>query len=289
VRHVVEPIAVVIAETSAQAIEAAEAVSVEYASLPAVVDARAAMQAPAPQLHEAAPQNVCFRWSRGDKLAVEQQLRSANHVTSVELINNRLVGAAIEPRAVLAVPAGDGLILYSSTQVPHHIRRLVTEQLGMAQNAIRVIAPDVGGGFGYKGKHYPEEVVLAWAARGQQRPVKWVASRSESFISDYQGRDLVSDEHAGQVVGLCLCRECPHEAQRARAEDRRQDARARLGGASDLDATIERVMVRHRGWLHRTPEDRVRAQGREHLAGHEGLEVHDTAILDADPLGVGAG
>jgi carbon-monoxide dehydrogenase large subunit len=189
VRHVGEPIAVVIAETSAQAIEAAEAVSVEYASLPAVVDARAAMQAPAPQLHEAAPQNVCFRWSRGDKLAVEQQLRSASHVTSVELINNRLVGAATEPRAVLAVPAGDGLILYSSTQVPHHIRRLVTEQLGMAQNAIQVIAPDVGGGFGYKGKHYPEEVVLAWAARGLQRPVKWVASRSESFISDYQGRD----------------------------------------------------------------------------------------------------
>ena len=120
---------------------------------------------------------------------VEQQLRSASHVTSIELVNNRLIGAAIEPRAVLAVPAGDGLILYSSTQVPHHIRRLVTEQLGMAQNAIRVIAPDVGGGFGYKGKHYPEEVVLAWAARGLQRPVKWVASRSESFISDYQGRD----------------------------------------------------------------------------------------------------
>ena len=189
VRHVGEPIAVVIAETSEQAIEAAEAVSVEYAPLPAVVDARAAMAAQAPQLHEAAPQNVCFRWSRGDKLAVEQQLRSASHVTSVELVNNRLVGAAIEPRAVLAVPAGDGLVLYSSTQVPHHIRRLVTEQLGMAQNAIRVVAPDVGGGFGYKGKHYPEEVVLAWAARGLQRPVKWVASRSESFVSDYQGRD----------------------------------------------------------------------------------------------------
>jgi carbon-monoxide dehydrogenase large subunit len=189
VRHVGEAIAVVTAETSEQALEAAEAVSVEYAPLPAVVDARAAIEGPAPQLHEAAARNVCFRWSRGNKLAVEQQLRSAGHVTSIGLVNNRLIGAAIEPRAVLAVPAGDGLILYSSTQVPHHIRRLVTEQLGISLNALRVIAPDVGGGFGYKGKHYPEEVVLAWAARRLQRPVKWVASRSESFISDYQGRD----------------------------------------------------------------------------------------------------
>jgi aerobic carbon-monoxide dehydrogenase large subunit len=189
VRHVGEPIAVVIAETVAQALEAAEAVSVEYAPLPTAVDARAAIEALAPQLHEAAPRNVCFRWHRGDQLAVEQQLRTASHVTSIELINNRLIGAAIEPRAVVAVPARDGLVLYSSTQVPHQIRRLVTEQLGISQNALRVIAPDVGGGFGYKGKHYPEETVLAWAALCLQRPVKWVASRSESFVSDYQGRD----------------------------------------------------------------------------------------------------
>ena len=189
VRHVGEAVAVVIAETAAQALDAAEAVVVEFAPLSAVVDARAAMSAEAPQLHEAAARNVCFRWQRGDKAAVEQQLRSAAHVISIDLVNNRLVGAAIEPRAVLAAPAGDGLILYSSTQVPHHIRRLVTEQLGMSVNALRVIAPDVGGGFGYKGKHYPEEVVLAWVARRLQRSVKWVASRSESFVSDYQGRD----------------------------------------------------------------------------------------------------
>jgi carbon-monoxide dehydrogenase large subunit len=189
VRHVGEPIALVIAETREQALDAAEAVVIEYTPAPAVVDARAAIAAPAPQLHANAPGNVCFRWFRGDKAAVEQRLRSAQHVTSIELINNRLIGAAMEPRAVVAVPCGDGLTLYSSTQVPHHVRRLVADELGMSEHALRVIAPDVGGGFGYKGKHYPEETVLAWAARRLQRPLKWVAGRSESFIADYQGRD----------------------------------------------------------------------------------------------------
>src|SRR5580704_13137322 len=155
VRHVGEPVAVVIAQTREQALDAAELVEVDYETLAAVVDARAAAGAQAPQLHDAAPENICFRWARGDEAAVRQAVQSAAHVTRLDLINNRLIGAAIEPRAVLAVAdaASERLTLYTSTQVPHHIRRYVAEQLGLAEGSIRVVAPDVGGAFGYKGKH----------------------------------------------------------------------------------------------------------------------------------------
>jgi aerobic carbon-monoxide dehydrogenase large subunit len=203
VRHIGEAVAIAIAQTREQALDAAELVVIDYESLPAGVDARAATAAQAPQLHDTAPGNICFRWARGDEAAVQQALQNAAHVTRLDLINNRLIGAAIEPRAVLAAAdaTSEKLTLYSSTQVPHHIRRYVAEQLGMAEGGIRLIAPDVGGGFGYKGKHYPEETIVAWAARRLRQPVKWVASRSESFVSDYQGRDhltraeLALDEH----------------------------------------------------------------------------------------------
>jgi aerobic carbon-monoxide dehydrogenase large subunit len=191
VRHVGEPIVAVIAETRAQAADAAEAVQVDYEPLPVVTDGRAALAKDAPQLHESAPGNVCFRWTRGDEAAAHQAFERAAHVVRLDLVNNRLIGAALEPRAVLADadPAGNKLTLYCATQIPHHIRRLVTEQLGLPQNAIRLVAPDVGGGFGYKGKHYPEETIIAWAARRLKRPVKWIGTRSECFVSDNQGRD----------------------------------------------------------------------------------------------------
>jgi aerobic carbon-monoxide dehydrogenase large subunit len=191
VRHVGEPVAIVVAQTREQALDAAELLDIDYRPLPAVVDARAGAAANAPQLHDAAPGNVCFRWARGDEAAAREAMQTAAHVTRLDLVNNRLIGGAIEPRAVLAVAegAGEKLTLYSATQVPHHIRRYVAEQLAIAEGSIRLIAPDVGGGFGYKGKHYPEETIVAWAARRLRRPVKWIASRSESFISDNQGRD----------------------------------------------------------------------------------------------------
>ena len=188
VRHVGEAVAAVIAETRALAQDAADLVEIDYAPLPAVTDGRAAMQETAPQLHDQAPGNVCFRFTRGDGAAVREAFEMAAHVVSLDLPNNRLIGAAIEPRAVLADGAAGKLTLYCSTQVPHHIRRTVAEQLGLPQTAIRLVAPDVGGGFGYKGKHYPEETIVAWAARRLQRPVKWVASRSECFVADLQGR-----------------------------------------------------------------------------------------------------
>ena len=190
VRHVGEPVAIVIAATLSQARDAADLVQVDYEPLPAVIDAKLAVREGAPLLHDAAPSNICFRFARGDDARVRQIIADAPHVVRLDLINNRLIGAAIEPRAVLADGSASGkLTLYCATQVPHHIRRTVSEQLNLPQTAIRLIAPDVGGGFGYKGKHYPEETIVAWAARRLRVPVKWVGKRSESFIADNQGRD----------------------------------------------------------------------------------------------------
>jgi carbon-monoxide dehydrogenase large subunit len=191
VRHVGEPIAIVIAETAAAAADAAEHVQVAYDALPAVITAGTAVADGTPRLHAEAPGNVCFRWARGDASAVADAFARAAHVVRIDLVNNRLAGAALEARAAigLADPVTDSLTLYSSTQVPHFVRRLVAAELGMPEGRLRVIAPDVGGGFGYKGKHYPEETIVTWASRRLGRPVKWVASRTESFIADYQSRD----------------------------------------------------------------------------------------------------
>jgi carbon-monoxide dehydrogenase large subunit len=191
VRHVGEPVAAVFAETLLQAMDGAESVVVDYEPQPAVTDSRAALEEGAPQLHANAAGNVCFRWERGDAVAVERAFAGAAHVTALELVNNRLVGAAIEPRAVLAVPdpTNGRLTVHDSTQTPHLVRRFLAEELGLSESDLRVIAPDVGGGFGYKGKHYPEETIVAWVARRLRRPVKWVATRAESFLADNQARD----------------------------------------------------------------------------------------------------
>ncbi len=209
VRHVGEPVAAVIAGSRELAADAAERVVVDYAPLAAVTDARAAQAPGAPLLHESAPGNVCFRWARGDEAAVRAALSSAAHVVALDLVNNRLIGAAIEPRAVIGTVDAqtDRLTLYTSTQAPHHIRRQVAEQLGIAESALRVISPDVGGGFGYKGKLYPEEAIMAWAARTLRRPVRWVASRAESFLVNNQARDHLTHaelafDQDGHFLGL---------------------------------------------------------------------------------------
>jgi aerobic carbon-monoxide dehydrogenase large subunit len=167
VRHVGEPVAAVFAESKHLAEDAAEAVEVEYQPLPPIQN------------------QACFRWTRGDAAAVEAAFSKARHVVSVELVNNRVCGGAIEARAIIATPD----TLYCGTQAPHHIRHYVCEELGIAESELRIVSPDLGGGFGYKGKHYPEETLLLWAARRLRRPVKWIAGRRESFLSDTQGRD----------------------------------------------------------------------------------------------------
>jgi len=191
VRHVGEPVVAVFATSRALALDAAELVAVDYAPLPVVTAADAALAPEAPRLHTEAPGNVCFRFARGDDARVRQACASAAHTVALDLVNHRIAGCAIEPRALIALPGPDPdtLTLYATTQVPHYVRRLVAEQIGLHELAIRVVAPDVGGGFGYKGKHYPEETIVAWAARRLGRPVKWIASRAESFVSDLQARD----------------------------------------------------------------------------------------------------
>lgn len=190
-RHVGDPVAAVIAESREGAADAAELVAVDYEPLPAVAGSRDALAPEAPQLHEEAPGNVCYRFARGDEGAVARAFAGAAHTVRIDLVNNRLAGAAIEGRAVVAVPepASGDITLYDTTQSPHHMRRFVSTELGLPETKLRVISPDVGGGFGYKGKHYPEETLIAWAARRLNRPVRWSASRAESFITDTQGRD----------------------------------------------------------------------------------------------------
>lgn len=209
VRHVGEPVAAVLAVSLPAAVDAAERVRVDYTPLPALTDARGARESGAPQLHANAPENVCFRWERGDGAVVERAFAAAAQVTALDLVNNRLVGAAIEPRAILAVPdaATGRLTVYDSTQTPHHVRRFLAEELRLTESDLRVIAPDVGGGFGYKGKHYPEETIVAWAARRLRRPVKWVATRAESFLADNQARDHLTHaelalDRDGQFLAL---------------------------------------------------------------------------------------
>lgn len=190
VRHVGERVAVVIAETLEQARDAAELVEVDYDVLPAVVDAATATKKPG--IHEIAPDNTCYVWALGDKAAVDAAFAKAAHVTKLDFVNNRLIPNAIEPRSANAVysRAGDDYTLYVASQNPHVERLLMTAfVLGLPESKVRVVAPDVGGGFGSKIYLYAEDVVVTWAAKQLNRPVKWTADRSESFLSDAHGRD----------------------------------------------------------------------------------------------------
>jgi carbon-monoxide dehydrogenase large subunit len=195
VRFVGERVAVVVAETADQARDAAELVEVDYEPLPAVVDPAKARDKDAPQLHDIAPDNVCYVWALGDRNAVEAGFAKAAHVTKLEFVNNRLVPNALEPRAANAVysRADDSYTLYVANQNPHVERLLLTAfVMGLPEHKVRVVAPDVGGGFGSKIYLYAEDVVVTWAAKQLGRPVKWTAERSESFLSDAHGRDHVT-------------------------------------------------------------------------------------------------
>jgi len=192
VRYVGDHVAVVIAETQEQARDAAELVEVNYDVLPAVVDAAKATQKGAPVLHDIAPDNTCYVWALGDKAAVDAAFAKAAHVTKLEFINNRLIPNAIEPRAANGSysRAEDSYTLYVANQNPHVERLLMTAfVMGLPEHKVRVVAPDVGGGFGSKIYLYAEDVVVTWASRQLGRPVKWTADRSESFVSDAHGRD----------------------------------------------------------------------------------------------------
>ncbi len=194
VRHVGDQVALVIADSLAEAKAAAALVEVDYDVLPAVVDtATAAKNATA--IHSVAPDNICYTWAIGDAAAVDVAFAKAAHVTKLSFINNRLIPNAIEPRAANALYSrgDDSYTLYVTSQNPHVERLLMTAfVLGLPEHKVRVVAPDVGGGFGSKIYLYAEESALVWASKRVGRPIKWTAERSESFLTDAHGRDHVT-------------------------------------------------------------------------------------------------
>ncbi|WP_227285391.1 xanthine dehydrogenase family protein molybdopterin-binding subunit [Boseongicola sp. H5] len=196
-RHVGDPIAAVVAETYAQARNAAEAIEMDLDELPAVVDMKAALADDAPKVHDELDGNLCYDWGwiEDNKAATDAAFEAAAHVTTLELVNQRLVANPMEPRVAVGDYAkhSDESTLYTTSQNPHVIRLLMGAfVLGIPEHKLRVVAPDVGGGFGSKIFHYAEEAFCTFAAKQLRRPVKWTSTRSEAFISDAHGRDHVT-------------------------------------------------------------------------------------------------
>jgi len=194
VRHVGDQVALVVAESLQQARDASEKIVVDYEELPAVIGLTDASSA-ASLVHDDVPANTCYTWGHGDKAATDAAFAKAAHVTTLQIVNNRLIPNAIEPRAVNAsyTRQDDGYTVYVANQNPHVERLLMGAfVLGLPESRLRIIAPDVGGGFGSKIFLYPEDVALTWASKKVGRPIKWTAERSESFLTDAHGRDHVT-------------------------------------------------------------------------------------------------
>jgi len=192
VRHVGERVAVVVAATEAEARDAAELVSVDYEILPAVVRAEDAVRASAPLVHDGAANNISFTMRMGNAEAADAAFARAHHTTRISLRNNRLTAVTMEPRGCIGDydPGTRRWTLYSSTQNVHGVRQILAHQiLHVPESRIRVVARDVGGGFGMKGNVYPEEAIVLWAAQLIGRPVKWIPTRSEALLADYEARD----------------------------------------------------------------------------------------------------
>ena len=192
VRHVGDPVVLLVAETLAAARDAAELVEIDYEPLAAVSDMRAALQPGAPQLWEDAPGNLVFDWMLGDRAKVDAAFAKAKHVTTLEVNNNRIVVASMEPRVAIGEydQASQRFTLYANTQGAHSVKGLLAGMvLNIPPDKLRVVTPDVGGGFGMKLFLYAEHVLTTYAARKLGRPVKWTSERSEAFLSDTQGRD----------------------------------------------------------------------------------------------------
>ena len=210
VRYVGDAVVIVVAETKGQARDAAEAVAIEYDELPSVTDAVAALKSGAPQLHPEADGNLIYDWEIGDAKAADAAIAGAAHVTRMHIVNNRLVPNAMEPRAALGHydKAEDHYTCWTTSQNPHVARLVMSAFYNVApENKLRVIAPDVGGGFGSKIFIYPEEIVCLWASKKTGVPVKWVADRTESFLTDAHGRDHVTEVQLAtdanhRIVGL---------------------------------------------------------------------------------------
>ncbi len=210
VRHVGDPVAVIVATSTAVAKDALDHVVVDYEPLPPVSDTKGALDDGAPQIWDEAPGNLCCDWEIGDEAGVAEAFAGAGHVISIDLVNNRLVACPMEPRAARAVfDHGDSrYTLFTTSQIPHGVRAMLCHMiLGIPEVDLRVVSPDVGGGFGTKIFLYSEETVLTWASAKLDRPVAWRAERSESFLIDAQGRDHVSTaemalDDDGSIIAL---------------------------------------------------------------------------------------
>ena len=200
VRHVGEAVALIVAETKEQALDAAELIVVDYAPLPAVATLQAARAPGAPLLSEKAPGNRCLEWRHGDKAAADAAFAKAVHVVNISLDNHRIVTNPMEPRGIVGIydRKTDRYTAHVSAQSIHVTRDFTARSLGVEPSRVRFVAPDVGGGFGAKNFIYPEHVLLLWAAKRVGRPVKWIATRSEVFLADHQGRD----QHAEASLAL---------------------------------------------------------------------------------------
>lgn len=194
VRHVGEPVAFVVAESADAAEEAAEQMSVAYDTLEPVTDVRRAVQSDAPQLWRGAPGNVCFDTHLGDSDAVDAAMASAHHIVRMDLWNNRVTAVSMEPRAGTGIydETSGRYTLIAGSQGSHALKRQLVVLLGCEPDRVRVVCEDVGGGYGMRNWLFPEFALVVWAARRLGRPVKWVATRSESFLSDMQARDLAT-------------------------------------------------------------------------------------------------
>ena len=210
VRHVGEIVAIVVAETRDQAREAAALIDIDYQELPAVASLEVARADGAAKVWDEAEGNLCYDWEVGDRAAAEEAIAGAAHTVSIDVVNQRLVPNAIEPRAAIGNfdPTTGAYTLYTTSQNPHLIRLLLGAfVLGLPEHKLRIVAPDVGGGFGSKIPHYAEEAIITWTAGRLGRPVKWTSDRSEAFVSDTQGRDHISTatlglDEDGRFVGL---------------------------------------------------------------------------------------
>jgi aerobic carbon-monoxide dehydrogenase large subunit len=195
VRHVGDQVALVVAESIKEAKDALELIDVDYDVLPAVVDTASASDPGKPLVHDGVADNICYNWGHGDKAKTDAAFAQAAHVTTLDIVNQRLIPNAIEPRAVNASYSkhDESYTVYVANQNPHVERLLMAAfVLSLPESKLRIIAPDVGGGFGSKIFLYAEDVALTWASKKVGRPIKWAAERSEAFLTDAHGRDHVT-------------------------------------------------------------------------------------------------
>ncbi|MBM3572887.1 MAG: xanthine dehydrogenase family protein molybdopterin-binding subunit, partial [Alphaproteobacteria bacterium] len=211
-RHVGEPVAMIVAESLAQAIDAAELVDIDYEPLPAVVGAVNAARPDAVKVWDEVPDNLAFFWSAGDRATVERVLPEAHHVTRLNYVVTRVMANPIEPRSALGLydEREDRFTLWSAVQMPFSLRNVLAERIfKLPSHKFRLLTCDIGGSFGMKNGVYPEQPLVLWASRQVGRPVKWVADRNETMMTDEQGRDHVVTaslglDRDGKFLGLMM-------------------------------------------------------------------------------------